>query len=281
MIGTVFSVEEFSIHNGPGIRTTVFMKGCPMRCEWCHNPEGQSCEPEIIKSPNGCIGCMNCIKKSIKINGNKFYTEESINSCPKNLLRVCGERITSKDLCEKILKNRIMLEDGGVTFSGGEPLFQSEFLIECLSYLKGTLHTAVQTSGFSDKKTFLTVLETADYFLYDLKLIDNDTHLKYTGVSNSLVLENYKKLVESGVDFVTRVPLIPDVTDTEENIRNIAEFLKENNVRYCELLTYNKMAGGKYNMLGREYLPSFDESKKVNEHKDIFKFYGIDVKVLK
>lgn len=280
MTGTVFSIEEFSVYDGPGIRTTVFLKGCPMRCEWCHNPEGQYREPEIIRSPNGCINCGNCIRNSYTENGRVFFKEESILKCPKNLLRVCGDKFEAKELCETVLKNKMLLTDGGVTFSGGEPLYQDEFLLECLTILKGKLHTAVQTSGFAKKEVFERVLNLADYFLFDLKLIDEEDHIKYTGVSNSRILENYSLLAKSGTEFVTRVPLIPGVTDTEGNIAKIAEFMKENSVSYCELLSYNKMAGSKYKMLMREYKPTFDESIPVNSREEIFREYGINVKVM-
>lgn len=280
MTGTVFSIEEFSVYDGPGIRTTVFLKGCPMRCEWCHNPEGQSGETEIVRSPNGCINCGNCIKNSYTEKGRVFFKEESILKCPKNLLRVCGDRFEARELCKTILANKMLLTDGGVTFSGGEPLYQDEFLLECLTILKGKLHTAVQTSGFAKKEVFERVLNLADYFLFDLKLIDEEEHIKYTGVSNSRILENYSLLAKSGTEFVTRIPLIPGVTDTEENITGIAEFMKENSVRYCELLSYNKMAGSKYKMLMREYKPTFDESIPVNSREEIFREYGITVKVM-
>ena len=280
MKGTIFSIEEFSVYDGPGIRTTVFLKGCSMKCEWCHNPEGQAYEPEIIRSPNGCINCGNCIKNSYTKNGRIIFLDDSIRKCPKNLLRMCGEQIDAIDLCETILKNKMLLQDGGVTFSGGEPLVQHEFLEECLKYLNGKLHTAVQTSGFSSADIFNTILKCADYFLYDLKLFDEAEHIKYTGVSNKMILDNYRTLVKSGAGFVTRIPLIPSVTDTADNISKIAKFIKENGVSYCELLPYNKMAGGKYKMLMREYKPSFDENKPVNYQEEIFDKYGITVKIV-
>lgn len=137
MKGCLFSIEEFSVYDGPGIRTTVFLKGCPMRCSWCHNPEGQNPNTEIIRSPNGCIECNNCINSAVTKNGRLCFTEKSIKSCPMGLLRFCGEDIDSTVLCERILKNKQLLQNGGVTFSGGEPFNQSEFLFACLRGLKG------------------------------------------------------------------------------------------------------------------------------------------------
>ncbi len=281
MIGNIFSIEEFSVYDGPGIRTTVFLKGCPLRCSWCHNPEGQKFESEIVKSPNGCIGCGNCIKTSKLVEGTMVLTEESIKNCPMNLIRVCGDKMTAEELSRKLLKNeRILKNGGGVTFSGGEPLSQSEFLFVCLKILKGRLHTAIQTCGYCSKNKFQKALSLADYFLFDLKLIDEKAHIKYTGGSNKLILENFKKLAQSGVEFISRTPLIPGVTDTRENLLSIAKTLKENGVNKIELLPYNKMAGGKYKLVMREYAPDFDETKEVNIHEDIFEEYQIKIKIM-
>ena len=173
-----------------------------------------------------------------------------------------------------------MLIDGGVTFSGGEPLSQSEFLFECLKLLKGKIHTAIQTSGFCEQSVFEKALELADYFLFDLKLADDVQHIKYTGVSNRQIHKNFALLAKSGKDFVVRVPLIPSVTDTTENILAIVKILEENNVKYLELLPYNKMAGGKYKMLCREYEPHFDEQAEVKIPTEILRKYSIEFKIL-
>lgn len=281
MDGLVFSIEEFSVYDGPGIRTTVFLKGCPLSCTWCHNPEGQNPDEEIVRSPNGCLSCGACEEFADKKNGRFVYTEESIKKCPRNLLRVCGERFNSDELTERLLKNeRILSNGGGVTFSGGEPLFQSGFLSECLEKLRGRLHTAVQTSGFCGESIFEKVLNLADYFLFDLKFADSELHKKFTGVSNDIILKNFSQLANSGKGFVVRIPLIPGVTDTSENIEGICKILAENKVEYVELLPYNKMAGGKYKMVGRKYLPGFDENTDVSINEDIFRKNGIEIKVL-
>ena len=281
MTGRIFSIEEFSVYDGPGIRSTVFLKGCPLRCTWCHNPEGQRTETEIVRSPNGCLCCGACLAHAVTRDGRKTYTEAAVSACPRGLLRVCGETVTAKALCERLMKNaRILTGAGGVTFSGGEPLAQADFLFACLSELKGKLHTAIQTCGFSSKEIFEKALSLSDYFLYDLKLADESLHKAYTGVSNRPILENFTRLAQSGKEFTVRIPLIPTVTDTPENVSALARLMKENGVRYAELLPYNKMAGGKYKMLGREYAPGFDESVSVQTHDTLFASYGIKTKLL-
>ena len=280
MTGCMFALEEFSVYDGPGIRSTVFLKGCPLRCVWCHNPEGQSAETEIVRSPNGCLSCGACERYAVLRNGRLTYTKQSVEHCPRGLLRVCGESIEPQALCERLLKNESILKNGGVTFSGGEPLLQADFLFACLSLLGGKLHTAVQTCGYAPKEVFAKALSLSDYFLYDLKLIDEEQHKTYTGVSNRLILANFAQLAKSGVPFTLRVPLIPTVTDTEENLTALARLMKENGVRYVELLPYNKMAGGKYKMLGRSYSPDFDEALPVNTRDELFASFGIKTKVL-
>ena len=157
---------------------------------------------------------------------------------------------------------------------------QSEFVFSSLDILKNKLHTAIQTCGFCDEETFEIALEKSDYFLFDLKIADNDLHKKYTGVSNTLIINNFKKLAQSRKDFVVRIPLIPAVTDTEDNITHFSELLSANKINYVELLPYNKMAGGKYKMLQREYTPLFDEKKEVNFREEIFKKHNIKIKIL-
>lgn len=281
MYGTVFSIEEFSVWDGPGIRTTVFLKGCPLRCVWCHNPEGQEKEEQIVRSPNGCLGCGRCLEKAEMLPNETRYTNESIKVCPKKLLRICGEKFTPKDLAEKLLKNEnILKKSGGVTYSGGEPFFQSDFLFETAKFLHGRLHQAVQTCGYTTSDNFKKALSVMDYFLFDLKLADNAMHRKYTGVDNTLIIENFKLLAHSNTPFVVRIPLIPGVTDTEDNILKLSSLIAENGCTYAELLPYNKMAGAKYKLVGREWNPCFDEEKEVFFGEDIFKLYGIKTKIL-
>ena len=274
----VFSIEEFSVFDGPGMRTSVFLMGCPLRCEWCHNPEGQGFDNFILRSPNGCIECGNC-QRHAKIDGVKtIFTEESLRSCPNALLRYCAEEYTSEALCKKLERSLPILNasGGGVTFSGGEPTASHEFLLECLTLLKGKTNRAVQTCGYCTPDVFERVLAECDYMLFDLKLIDDALSKRYTGVSSAPILQNLHTLAKSGKEFVIRTPLVPGVTDTEENTEAIARLLEDNGVKYVELLPYNKMAGSKYRLAGRVFAPSFDESVPVAIRKELFSKHGIE-----
>lgn len=272
----VFSIEEFSTFDGPGIRTTVFLKGCPLKCSWCHNPEGQSFENEIIKAQSGCIGCGECLKEK------GVLSVESIKKCPNGLLRLCGEEYTPEELVEKLSRNFdvLKLSEGGITFSGGEPLCHLEFLTNCLRLLKGKIHTAIQTSGYCNPKEFEKIMNLADYFLYDIKILNSKNHIKYTSVNNENILKNFETLCNANKDFIVRTPLIPNVTDTEENLTDIAFFLKTHNVSKIELMPYNKAAGGKYKSVGKVFSPCYDETLPSNPRIEIFKKHGINARVL-
>lgn len=273
----VFSIEEFSVFDGPGIRTTVFLKGCPLRCSWCHNPEGQAYENEIIKAQSGCVGCGACLKA-----GNGMLTEASIPVCPNRLLRYSAQAYTPQTLLQKLEDNFDILKmsGGGITFSGGEPLAHPEFLAECLALLQGNIHTALQTSGYASNDVFTRILALTDYVLFDIKLVNKDAHIHYTGVSNEKILHNFNSLVESGTPFTVRTPLIPGVTDTTENLTDIALLLKAKHINKIELLPYNKAAGSKYAAIGRKYTPDFDEAFPVNPQIALFESYGIQASIL-
>ena len=273
--GIVFSIEEFATFDGPGIRTTVFLKGCPLRCVWCHSPEGQEMPPQYVRSPNGCLRCGRCTVDGI-------VSEIGVSSCPRGLVRLCGEEYSSGELVEKLLKNKEILSEceGGVTFSGGEPLMQASFLIECLDGLKGKLHCALQTCGYCDSRVFTNVLKRLDYVLYDLKLFDDELHIRYTGSSNKKILKNFSILCDSGVPFCVRIPLIPRVTDTEQNLTAIANLLHQKGIRYVELMTYHPFSGAKYAMTGRSYEPCFDEKIPVTPHTELFASFGIRTRIL-
>ena len=280
MLGKIFSIEEFATFDGPGIRTTVFLKGCPLTCRWCHNPEGQSFENEYARSFHGCIHCGRCESAAVKIRDKILYTKESQAACPKKLIKQCGTDILANELVERLLKNQRILNasGGGVTFSGGEPLSQSEFVLECITLIDKRLHCAIQTSGFTSEENFERVLDKADYCLFDLKIFNSQRHQFFCGVENSLILKNYEKLVKSGKPFITRVPLIPGATYTQENLNDIADLMASLAVDEVEVLPYNGMTGAKYASVGRTYVP-LPELKAENVcAEEIFERYNIRCK---
>ncbi len=243
MIGTIFSIEEFAINDGPGIRTTVFLKGCPLRCQWCHNPEGQEFTPQWLEKKSGRV--------------------------------LSGKTISSSDLATELLRNEkiFSLSNGGVTFTGGEPLSQPDFLFETMRLLKGRVHIAIETCAFADNDVFTKAVEFADFMLVDCKVIDSSLHKKYTGVDNYQILQNIKDLCSLQTEFVVRIPLIAGVNDSIENMRAVAELLKDAKKLFrVELLTYNTSAGAKYSWLGREYKPTFDTQKRPAIHDEFSKF---------
>jgi len=247
--GIVFSIEEFAINDGPGIRSMVFLKGCPLRCAWCHNPEGWVPEPQWLE------------KKGRK--------------------ELCGYRIGADELARKLLRDKDLYRDsgGGVTFSGGEPLMQAPFLCEVMDLLPG-VHKAVETSGYASAEAFREVLRKADLMLFDVKLVDPARHRRYTGVDNVRILENLETLKASGKPFVARIPLIPGVNDTVENMDATARLLLgAEGLQRVELLRYHKTAGAKYPMVGLPYNPPFDEQKEPEIH-DMFTGKGIQLLVL-
>ena len=248
--GIIFDIEEFAVHDGPGIRKLVFFKGCPLRCTWCHNPEGLSFKKELMIS--------------------------------RTKRKISGQEFEAKELAEKILKGKEVLinSGGGITITGGEPLAQPTFLFDLIRWLK-PMNIAVETSGFANKRVFQKMVEETDLVLMDVKHTDPEIHKKYTGVDNPQILENLQFLCRSDTDFYIRIPLIPGVNDTRENMEMTALLIKDaKHLKRVELLPYHQTAGAKYSMVGRSYNPMFDVKKKVNIWQDVFKNYNINITVL-
>ena len=246
-MGIIFDIKEFAVHDGSGMRTTVFFKGCPLRCKWCHNPEGLSSKTQLMVRENSCKHCGLCLKPCNHEECKPF--KRCIHICPDNLIKIVGEKISSKDLADRLLKNKDILLKGGITFSGGEPLMQADFLLETIDCLND-INIAIETSGYVDSKTFEKVINKVNYVYMDIKLADDDLHKKYTGVSNKLILQNLEILKQSNIPCTIRTPLIPNITDTKENIDAIKKLI--GNLNY-ELLPYNEFASIKYNSLGIKY----------------------------
>ena len=295
--GTVFNIQRYSIHDGPGIRTTVFLKGCPLNCWWCHNPEGQSEKKEIMFFENRCIKCRNCINScksnaiSIKkgepvTDKNKcILCEECTRNCPVSAREMIGKEMTADEVIKEVEKDSIFYEEsgGGVTFSGGEPLMQAEFLNILLDNCKQKgISTALDTSGYFDWEFLNKFTSKVDLFLYDLKIMDDERHKKFTGVSNYIILENLKKLTLIHTKIFIRIPIIFGINDDHENIEDIGRFLLPLKIAQVHLMPYHQIGKDKHKRLGRIY--KLSGYRKISDEKLIkisenLKNFGMEIKI--
>jgi pyruvate formate lyase activating enzyme len=276
MKGVVFDIEQMTVHDGPGIRTTVFLKGCPLRCVWCHNPEGLSPKPQLMTSDSGCLHCGRC-RRVCPSPERCIACGKCVEVCPLNLRRICGRTMDSGELAALLLRDRGYLRSvgGGVTFSGGEPTFQGAFLLETLEKLPD-LHCAIETCGQCNGELFSALVERLDYIIMDIKFADSRLHRRYTGAGNEKILQNLADLKQQRKPFLIRIPVIPGVNDTEENFERTAQLLcGAPSLEGVELLAYHQTAGAKYSMLGRHYAPPFDPARKPNCDPDAFTRRGI------
>jgi len=268
--GLIFDIKPYSINDGPGIRITIFLKGCPLSCVWCHNPEGISPHVQKLYSKAKCIGCNTCVencpKDALRLTADGIVTDTGLcdlcgicaDVCPTKAMEMSGKEFTVEETMKVIRRETVMMDQsaGGVTLSGGEPVMQSEFLIELLDALgKEGIHRAVDTTGFSKTETLLRIASRTDLFLYDLKMMDPERHKRFTGVSNEKILQNLRILAESGARVNIRIPLIKGVNADEANIRQSAEFVSSltGNKLMVSLLPYHNIAIHKYGKLGQEY----------------------------
>ena len=290
MKGMLFNIQRYSIHDGPGIRTTVFLKGCNLACYWCHNVESQSPYAQIQYFKAKCTLCGKCIDvcpngaHQIQ-NGEKVYLRDRCEACgacaaacPSGALATEGYEISAGEVLVEIEKdiNFYKSSGGGVTFSGGEPMMQIKFLKELLTKCKSeAIHTAVDTAGHVPWELFGEILPYTDLFLFDIKTMDDKKHMEAVGAGNGLILSNIKRLSGQNAAIIVRIPVIPDFNDTKKDILEIADFVNRlPNISRVDLLPYNEMAGVKYESLGMKINVSKEEEQdktEVSGYKNYFK----------
>jgi pyruvate formate lyase activating enzyme len=295
--GRIFDIKKFAVHDGPGIRTTVFFKGCPLKCWWCHNPESIRPKPELVLFENKCIHCNECFQVCLQKaheklqDGSRIYHQElcilcgeCVEVCYAEALVMEGREVTVEEVMIELRKDLPFYENsgGGITLSGGEPTLQGKFILALLKQCKAeSLHTAMDTCGQTQWKTFEKLLPYVDLVLYDLKHMDRVEHKIHTGVSNELIRENLKKIDACDVPIEIRIPIIPGINDAKENILRTTQFLIGiKNIRRVELLPYHNLGESKYRRLGMEYqlnnLKSPDK-EQMNEIVEWMRPSGLEV----
>jgi pyruvate formate lyase activating enzyme len=264
MKGLIFSVKKYSVHDGPGIRVTFFMKGCPLKCMWCHNPEGISVFPETVE-------------QKYRVGAREFSNKEEV-----------GKYYTVETILEILAREIVFIKQskGGITFSGGEPMLQPDFLLEALKACKTNgYHTAIDTSGYSSSENFKSIIPFTDLFLFDIKHMDEARHFESTGVSNVGILDNYRLLLESGKDIMVRIPVIPGFNDDPDHLEKLKRFLlltKTDSLKRINLLPFHRIGSSKYKRFNIPYRMGNVESpsrERMHELKEFFKETGIKVKI--
>lgn len=277
--GCIWDIKKYALHDGPGIRTTVFLKGCPMRCLWCCNPESQDANPEIIWIGENCIRCNLCLEicpaQAISEENNKGKTVDAekcdlcglcVSRCPGEALKLVGRLMSVDEILREVVKDEVFFyrTKGGLTLSGGEPLAQPDFAYELLRQYKTEehgLHTAIETSGYADWAIINRILEYTDLILFDIKHMDSTQHMRLTGVDNKLILQNARRIASSSKQLIIRFPIIPGCNDNEKNVDSTAAFVRElSGVEEIDILPYHRLGEPKYARMGKEYTLSGQQS---------------------
>ena len=292
--GITFNIQKFSIHDGPGIRTTVFFKGCPLRCEWCSNPESQIKNVQILHDQSKCSYCLSCVAAcpngAITHEDNKIIINEGkcvgcltcVNLCPNRALSYEGDYQTIKEIVDICMQDIDFYEEsgGGVTISGGEGMSQPEFLKRLIAELKkNSVHVAIETTGYVKKETFEELARELDLLLFDVKHYDREKHYNGTKVYNDLIVENLKWAIDNGIEVLPRIPVIPDFNDSLEDAEGLAKLLVEVGAKKVQLLPFHQFGEKKYELLNRNYKYKNKKAlypEDLEEYQKIFEDKGLN-----
>ena len=292
--GITFNIQKFSIHDGPGIRTTVFFKGCPLRCEWCSNPESQIKNVQILHDQSKCSYCLSCVAAcpngAITHEDNKIIINEDkcvgcltcINSCPNRALSYEGDYQTIEEIVDICMQDIDFYEEsgGGVTISGGEGMSQPDFLKKLIAELKkNSVHIAIETTGYVKKETFEELAKELDLLLFDVKHYDREKHYNGTKVYNDLIVENLKWAIDNGIEVLPRIPVIPDFNDSLEDAEGLAKLLVEVGAKKVQLLPFHQFGEKKYELLNRNYKYKNKKAlypEDLEEYQKIFEDKGLN-----
>lgn len=293
--GIIFNIQRYSIHDGPGIRTTIFLKGCPLRCKWCSNPESINPIPEIFLRDERCDQCGKCLEvcipQAISLGENSIEIDRTKcdlclkceEICPTSVINCTGKKVSVNEVVLEAMQDEIFYNNsgGGITISGGEPLFQPKFTLNLLKQFKErAIHTTIDTTGFASWEDFNEILNYTDLVLFDIKHLNSQVHLKFTGVKNELILRNLENVLKKNVKIWIRVPVIPDFNDSSEYMEELAMFLKDKSVDKVSLLPYHEWGKHKYKFLGRVYPMQnvqFIDEKLIQDFKQTIESYDLKV----
>jgi len=290
----IFNIQKYSIHDGPGIRTVVFFKGCPLKCLWCSNPESQNNTAQITWDKSKCAKCLHCAdkceNKAISFDNGQIVIDPSkctsclkcVKSCPTKALKSEGGLLTLSQVLQAVLKDEVFYEEssGGVTLSGGEVLHQHIFATHLLKLLKEkNIHTAIETSGYTSNEIFSKFIENVDLLLFDMKHYDREKHFKATNVYNDIIIENLRTAIKQGKDVIIRIPVIPTINSSLDDAKEFCKLLKSVGVTKVNLLPFHQFGEKKYELLNKEY--KFKHVRQLHEedlleYKNIFIQNGFD-----
>ena len=293
--GIIFNIQRYSIHDGPGIRTTIFEKGCPLRCKWCANPESINSFFEFFLRTDNCNQCEKCIEicptQAISLTADSIEIERSKcnfclkceDICPNNVIDCMGKIVSVNEVVAEAIQDEMFYNNsgGGITISGGEPLFQPKFTLNLLKEFKArSIHTAIDTTGYGAWEDFDKILNYADLILYDIKHLDADLHFNFTGVKNNLILQNLENAINKGTKIWIRVPVIPNFNDSTQYMTELASFLTKKPIEKVSLLPYHEWGKHKYTFLRREYPlkdARFIDDDVIQEFKKVMESYDLQV----